>query len=386
MYPAPKQAPGATPTHYTHSNHVQPRQHAAADLSDSYCSQTQGYKVEQVIPEELQVQFQEMTELKAAREFIKDLESREQDLLIQNANLSDKLRSKQDEIDNPPAEIESLKMDLQQAHRDIAFYKDLAQNAERYLRKLDSTVQAQVASDKAAATIERLQAHVEYQQTIIARLQSENFKQAQLFDQLHGGDMQVMAENNRKAAAALQESSWVEYESEQVTEVYDGLIDTIETSHADTTALLNTRTALLHHQETLYSGVVSEVTPLTRFFTRAFAVLQIYQVLFQTLSDPESSGFTSLPPQIDTLLSNAAEDLEQYVIVHAALSGIPEERVRNQLHELSGSANGMLSSFRYINRDVHPFLQRVKSNPIVRAALKAKSVSGSAASRRWSLR
>jgi myosin heavy subunit len=353
-------------------------------------AKTQGYKVEQVIPEELQVQSQEMTELKAAREFIKDLESRKQDLLIQNANLSNKLRSKQDEIDNPPAEIESLKMDLQQAHRDTAFYKDLAQNAERraerYLRKLDSTVQAHVASDKAAATIERLQAHVEYQQTIIARLQSENFKQAQLFDQLRAGDMQVMAENNRKAAAALQEASWVEFESEQVTEVYDGLIDTIETSHADTTALLNTRTALLHHQETLYSGIVSEVTPLTRFFTRALAVLQIYQVLFQTLSDPESSGITSLPPQIDTLLSNAAEDLKQYVVVHAALSGFPEERVRNQLHELSGSANGMLSSFRYINRDVHTFLQRVKSDPIVRAALKAKSMSSNAASRRWSLR
>jgi chromosome segregation ATPase len=163
-------------------------------------AKTQGYKVDQVIPEELQVQFQEMTELKAAREFIKDLEAREQDLLIQNANLSDELRSKQDELDNPPAEIESLKMDLHQAHRNTAFYKDLAQNAERraqrYQHNFDTAVQVQDVSDKAAAKIERLQAHVEYQQTIIDRLQDENSKQAHLFDQLRGRDKQVMAEND----------------------------------------------------------------------------------------------------------------------------------------------------------------------------------------------
>jgi chromosome segregation ATPase len=354
-------------------------------------AKAQGYNVEQVIPEDLQAQFQEMTELKAAREFIKDLESREQDLQIQNAKLSEALQSKQAEIDNQPAEFESLKTDLSQAHRNIEFYKNLAHNAERralrYQRNFDSAVQVQIASDVAAAKIERLEAQIAYQQIIITRLQDENFQQAQLFDQLRDQDQQAMAENDQKAHAALQEASWVETESEQASEVYDDLIDTIESDHADTTALLNTRTALLHQQMSLYSGIASEVTPLQRFFTRAFEVLQIYQILFQTLSDPEASGIASLPPQLDTLLSSAAGDLEGYVVVHAALPGIAEERVRNQLHELSGSATEMLSSFRCIKRDVHTFLQRVKSDPIIRAALKAKkSVSGSAGTRRWSLR
>jgi hypothetical protein len=342
-------------------------------------AKAQGYKIEQVVPEELQVHLQEMIELKAAREFINELEGREQGLQAVNASLQQQLQAKQSEIDDQPAESKALQVDLQQAHRSIDYYKKLAEDsqrrAERYQRKLANAVRVQIGADEAAAKIERLQQQVEQQQATISSLQNENLNAAVLFDELRAHDAQIMSTNEAKLAEALSHASTVESESELFSETFTSLIDTLESEHSSAAASLNTKTALLCQQETLCNVLVSEVTPLSRFFTRAYSVLQIYQVLFQTLSDPESSGIASLPPQLDALIADASDDLEQYDGVHAALSGtggVPEERVRAQLLGLSHSASDMLTSFQFIKHDVHAFLQRVKTEPSAWSALKEK--------------
>jgi hypothetical protein len=355
-------------------------------------AKAQGYKIEQVIPEDLQVQFQEMTELKAAREFINELEGREQDLQIASASLLQQLQAKQAEIDDEPAKFKALQIDLQQAHRSIDYYKELAEDAERrakrYQRNLANAVRVQTAADGAAAKIERLQQQVEQQQATISSLQTENFDAAVLFDELRAHDAQIMATNEAKLAEALSHTSTVESESELFSETFTSLIDTLESEHSSAAASLNTKTALIRQQETFYNIVVSEVTPLSRFFARACSVLQIYQVLFQTLSDPEASGITSLPPQLDALIADASDDLEQYEGVHAAVSevgGVPEERVRSQLVDLAHSTSDMLTRFQCIKRDVHAFLQRVHTKPSAWSVLKEKFGMSSGQSKRPSL-
>jgi chromosome segregation ATPase len=329
-------------------------------------AKAQGHKIEDVIPEELQLQFQKMTELKAAREFIKDLESREKDLQAANATLRDKIKAKEAEIENQPAEFKALKVDLQQAHRHIDYYKELAEDsqrrAERYQRSLSNAVRDQIASEEAAAKISRLQTQLQQHQATILTLQEENRRAAETFDQLRTQDAQAMAANAAKLAEALSHASTVESESEQFSETFTTLIENLESEH---------------------NVIVSEVTPLNNFFRRAFSMLQIYQVLFQTLSDPSAPGIPVLPSQLESLMSAAALDLELYESVHSALreaEGVAQEQVREQLQGISGSAAEMLSSFGFIKGNVQMFLARLRRGPGTWAALKATFIE----SRRWS--
>jgi myosin heavy subunit len=350
-------------------------------------AKAQGHKIEDVIPEELQLQFQKMTELKAAREFIKDLESREKDLQAANATLRDKIKAKEAEIENQPAEFKALKVDLQQAHRHIDYYKELAEDsqrrAERYQRSLSNAVRDQIASEEAAAKISRLQTQLQQHQATILTLQEENRRAAETFDQLRTQDAQAMAANAAKLAEALSHASTVESESEQFSETFTTLIENLESEHCSAAASLNSSSARIRHQETLYNVIVSEVTPLNNFFRRAFSMLQIYQVLFQTLSDPSAPGIPVLPSQLESLMSAAALDLELYESVHSALreaEGVAQEQVREQLQGISGSAAEMLSSFGFIKGNVQMFLARLRREPGTWAALKATFIE----SRRWS--
>jgi hypothetical protein len=341
-------------------------------------ARAQEYKIEEVITERMHDHFQKM-ELKAAREYIEEVEGREKDLQAENSNLLNKLKVKEDEMKDLLEDFKVKEVDLQQALRSINYYKGLAEDsqrrAQRYQRNLAVAVKDQVTSDEAIAKIERLQTQLKQHEATILKLQDENRKVAETFDQLRAQDAKAMEENEAKVAAILSHASAVETESEQFSETFTALIDTLESEHSAAAASLNDKTLLLHKTETLHNVIVSEVTPLNRFFDRTFSMLRIYQVLFQTLSDPYATGIAGLPQQLDALMVGAAVDLELYEGVHGVLcgfGGVAEEHVRLQLHGIWKSANSMLSSLQDIKADVASFLGRIQPEPNTWLAMKAR--------------
>jgi len=342
-------------------------------------AQAQGYTMEQVISEEMQDHFHEMAELKTARGFIREMEGREQVLQAENCELLAKLREKEQEIEDQPAAFKTLKVDLQQAHRTIEFHKEIADDATRRAKRaelnLNKAVRDLIASDELSAKIVRLQRELEQHQSTVRGLREDNQRAAEIFEALRAEDAKIIAAKDAELAATLSHSSQVETESEQFNETFTTLIESLETENCSSTALLNDKTLLLKKMETLYSVVVSEITPLNHFYARAFDMLQIFQALFKTLSNPDPSAIATLPQDLDALMTAARQDLTYYQEISNSMSGagsLAEQEVRMQLRGIYASAKGMLMVYSVIKADIERFIGRLPSEPSTWASMKAK--------------
>jgi chromosome segregation ATPase len=165
--------------------------------------QLQGYKIEDVIPEEMQDHFQEMTSLKEARQYITEVEARERDLQVENTKLLKKLEIKQAEIDNQPEEFKTRTVDLQQAKRSVDYYKGLADDSQvrvdRYQRKLADAAKQLNVTDEANRTIQRLQAELEDQRVIRVQLEQEY----RMNEKIAEGKDAIIAEKDVRLASIL---------------------------------------------------------------------------------------------------------------------------------------------------------------------------------------
>ena len=349
-------------------------------LSDIVANvKTKGYQIEDAIPDVLRDHFKELSELKAAREYIREIQDREQDLQTHNNTLRAKIKEKEAEIDDQPAEFKALRVDLQQAHRQIEYYRELAEDsqrrAQRYERELALAVTDQAASDEIIARADRLQKELEQLQCTNVQLQAENERAAETFTNLRAHDAAIIAANEAKFAKILSHTSEVENESEQFSETFTTLIHDLESEVLSASASLNDKAALVQKTETLYNAIVSEAAPLDRFFSRAFRILNIYQILFRSLSDPAHSSTPSLPLELDPLMEGASQDLYVYEQVHRTMCedpGLAGERARTYLNGISKSANEMMQSFNSIKADVAMFLTRLKKEPCSWVAMRAK--------------
>ncbi|RMZ68630.1 hypothetical protein GMOD_00008356 [Pyrenophora seminiperda CCB06] len=352
-------------------------------------AQAQGYTIEQIMSEEMQGHFQEMTELKTAREFIREMETREKGLEADNVELLAKLKEKEQEIEDQPADFKALKVDLQQAYRTIEFHKQLAEDSARRAKRTElnfnKVVKDQIASDELAAKVARLQRELDQHQSTIAGLQEENQRAAEVFEALRAENAKVIAAKDAELTALLSHTSQIETESEQFSESFTTLIESLETENHSSAALLNDRTRSLKQTEMLYNVIVSEVKPLNSFYTRAFDMLKIFQGLFKNLSDPDSSVAAMLTQDLDSLMVAARQDLTFYSTIHDSLSGaggnVAEQDVRTQLHSISDSANGMLMIFSVIKADTERFLGRFSSEPSTWTLMKARFGMSGASSR-----
>ncbi len=151
-------------------------QKQVADLVAS--AEAENLKIEDILPEDILGHFQELGELKVARELIKDHQYREKELQAANETLEKKLKEKRKEIEDVPEETKALRVDLQQAQRQIelhkALLKDAQERSERYQRQLKEIVDKRQADDLNIAKIERLQTEVDEQQAFITKLVEEN--------------------------------------------------------------------------------------------------------------------------------------------------------------------------------------------------------------------
>lgn len=151
--------------------------------------------------------------------------------------------------------------------------------------------------------------------------------------------------------------------------------DTLENENVAARSLFNDRGALLNKMEVLYSVVVSEVAPLKWAFRRVLQMLQLYQGLFQTLSDPHGTAIGSLPPDLNALMTGACDDLHAYQEIHRMFSGdggAVKDQIRKELGGMFESAGGMLTSLHYIKRDVEAFLARLRAEPGAWFTMKTK--------------
>ena len=159
---------------------------------------------EDILPEKMLDHLKQMAELKTAREHIEQLEEREKDLKATNETLTNNIKEKQHEIDNLPAEYQALKVDLQQAQRQISLYRTTSEDAqervERYRRQLDVIVGKQQADTFAAGKIEDLQIQIEEQQILINKLVEDNRKTKAMYEQLHDSDAKALERKDKQLA------------------------------------------------------------------------------------------------------------------------------------------------------------------------------------------
>lgn len=178
----------------------------------------------------------------------------------------------------------------------------------------------------------------------------------------------------------MSHTSQIENENELFNETFTTLIDKLEFEVSSAATSVNDKATLLRKMEILHNAIFSEVAPLNRLFSRALKVLQIYQMLFQSLSDPCNSDIASLPLELDPLIEGAMQDLYVYNEVHRTMcqdSGLAGEHIRVHLNGISKSANDMLQSLSSIKGDMANFLARLKKEPGTWAAMKAKfGISG----------
>ena len=160
--------------------------------------------LEDILPDNLEEHFQEMAELETYRKYIKELEDREKELQTAKEILTKNLDEKQIEIDNLPAEYQVMRVDLQQAQRQIFLYKetsdDLQKRVERYRHQLKDIVDKQQADASAAGKIEDLQTQIEDQQTVINKLMDDNRKSEAMFEQLRESDTKALKRKDKQLA------------------------------------------------------------------------------------------------------------------------------------------------------------------------------------------
>ncbi|KAL6157073.1 hypothetical protein ACJQWK_06865 [Exserohilum turcicum] len=349
-------------------------------------ARAQGHEMEQIVPKEVQIHFRATNELKEAQELIEQLEAREKDLQATNAALQTSLKASEEILAAKINDIENCEVDLNQARHQINYYQELSQDsrrrAERYQSSLALATKNQVTAselsaknDQLLAKNEHLQRELMNQESTIRQLQDENQRAAEIFASLRAEDVKAMAAIEARLAELESHASVVETESEAFSEVFSNLVEKLECENTTAASLLNDKGVLLRKMELLYNVVASEISPLNRFFGRAFQMLQIYQNLFQKLSDPCVSGVGSLPQDLDALMEGAGQDIHAYHEMHEIFSydgGMAEEHIRDELKSMSQSADAMLGSLRFIKRDVEGFLTRLHKEPGTWLAMKAR--------------
>lgn len=329
----------------------------------------QGYKVDEIIPEDMWDYIQGMRQLKAAQEYIRDIESREKDLQEMNNSLMLDLKAKNNKIAIQMEEYKALECDTQQANRQIEFYKKIADDAtiheERAQRNMSAAMKNQINSQESTMRIKKLEAELEDLKTTHRALLKINLDMADLNTRRHE-QMQVALDEKAKQITKLTSRvSEIEMQSDKISKAYDDLIDTLEKEHTSTATTSNGKAMLLRRYENLCSAILSEITPLTQFSRHAFDMLDIYQSLFRSLSNPDSKPIASLPDSLDDIMTAAAHNLHIYQEAQRSAGPlqVPNEEIRRQTHLLAAHAGLMYNSLDVIKDDVTTFLDRLRNAP-----------------------
>jgi hypothetical protein len=337
---------------------------------------SQGFKLEDVIPSEVQAHFQDMVALKEARAYIKEVEAREQQLKEDSINLASKLNAKQAELDDQPAEFIALQVDLRQAQIRTDFFKGLANDAEeraaRHQRKLAETIQTQTAADDASRKIQLLERDLAERERALLKLLAENRAMVDLHEAQRSQDLKLINGNGDRIIDLINHNSQLEVEkleaianSEATTATYDALVKDLEEEGLVVAELVDRQTLRQRDSDKLYAAISTELAPLTHFYNNAFSILNVYQCFFRDLSASGCTAISAMPPALDGLLDAACDNLESFQMLSAAIQieGLAQGKVRAQVDSMAKSAGQIYTSLDMLKQDVANFVNRSRNNP-----------------------
>lgn len=324
---------------------------------------------EDILPEEMLEHFHEMTELQAARELIRELEARENELRTANEALTKEVHKKQEEIDDLPEGVKALELELKQAQRQIKLHKEVAEDAreraERYQRQLKEIASKRQADISAADKIEHLQTEVKDQQDFIAKLVEDHRAAETISAQLRESDLEALAKKDKQLAkkdkeltekdellAKIREEaeeiksikaelddacSGVSFETETLVEdlADDTLVvqqeniellqrnleleqrtKDLEGQLTATKLQLNQVCSSLAHEQFMSSedrkarlsaALLSELKPLNRFYKSVFLITDAYAKIFHATSEDDIPSLDYVRGLLD-ITQNALDD------------------------------------------------------------------------------
>ncbi|KAF2124655.1 hypothetical protein P153DRAFT_349752 [Dothidotthia symphoricarpi CBS 119687] len=336
-----------------------------------------GLKFEDVIPDEMADYFQGMTQLKAAQDYIKDLEFQQTQLSAENSKLTAKLKAAEEEIENQPEEFKEMKVELQQANRQAdcwqKCYEDALTRVETYQRQLQERLQPRFAvDDDSVKKIERLKHELDQQKAINAKLVQENQVASALFEALQPQYAREVEEKDvelRRVVKELDESqatiAAIESENEQVSDTCNVIIEFLESENENAAKAIQHHSTNARDANRLCSVIRSEITPLNTFFSYALAILDTYRSVFQALAAPYAHTFPATST-LDKDLDAAADHLEFYRVMHQAtqIEGEVDDSVRTQVNEVAGKAGEMYLSLDRMKVDVEKIMEMRRRHPV----------------------
>ncbi|KAF2845248.1 hypothetical protein T440DRAFT_522839 [Plenodomus tracheiphilus IPT5] len=338
---------------------------------------TQGLKVQDVMAEEMQDHLPGLAELAQARTYISELEGREQILQTQNDDLLTKLKFKEAEIANQPADFKSLEIELQQAQRHTQMYKGLADDtirrADRLQHRLDAFVSKEAIANSVSTKVETLQARLDeqlldYQKLLhnhnaaaeVAENQREQYQHA--FNAQRERLQSIINEKTEQLSVATAEITRIEAESQGLQDAYTSLIDTLEVDHANVSAAVNEKALQLRKTDITYKSIQAEIEPLKEFSVHATETLQVYRTFAHALLNPATStGPVNLSHDFNTLMDHMADDLKLYEEATKELvSGrAPHALIREYLDTIYTNNARLWEAFDSIQNDVINYIRHL---------------------------
>ncbi|KAF2864977.1 hypothetical protein BDV95DRAFT_600158 [Massariosphaeria phaeospora] len=352
------------------------------------------HKVQDVIPQEMLDHFQELNELKNAREYIKQAEEREAKLQEQNSELEKELKVAKQAVEDLPGDHMQLKTEYGLMENQADFYKNLATAAEeratKYQQQWQDAQKKQVAADNKQKTIQSLEKELEQEKSIILKLLEENRTIAATYDSMREQDFEKLAAKEEKlmelehSIADMQEQYQnLEVESDviekQLTDVVVSLDTETKTSADAVNSLSNRIQARERHIQACQrrnAATVSEIVPLRNYYDHCYAIIQIYQRIFQSLLLPKENKPVWLPDTLQAALDSAYRELEAFHFVHAAMDseglGDEELAVKEHIEGVFGTAKKMQGALTGIAEDVKMFLGQLSQKPDLLNVMRMK--------------
>jgi chromosome segregation ATPase len=354
---------------------------------------SQGLNPKDVLPQEVEDHFvHSASELKAAKEYITEVEEREQLLHDCNDALQKELKKAKQAVKDLPADHEARLVDLKQAEHHIKFYKGLMDAAEdratQYQQKWQEALAQQTAADETENKIHRLERELLDNRITITKLVEENRGMSNIFETLRAKDLRTLENKEMKLMEmekAIRETEEryqkLEEESERFEQTYTGIVEQMDNETINCADAINKTAVKLDHaqskirrNEKLRMATVSEIQPLRRFYDRCFDILLIHQRLFVQLFSIERNEVTYIPDTLVSNLKSATSELEYFHVMRATMEseGVECDVVREQLTALAFSASRVHDSIQSIAADVMRFVTQLDRRPDLLTVMRFK--------------
>jgi chromosome segregation ATPase len=337
-----------------------------------------GYKPEDLLPPDMLEHFQNIADLKRAKEYIKEVEEREKVLQCENEGLRTALIAEKKKVEDIPEDYKALQVDYKQLEKRAEYYKDLMkreeERAQTYFTQWKQLSLDRVITSNTDKTVEALEQENEQLKVAIIKLIEENRAAGDLFAQLREHDKATLEEKELQLAAMNNflfqtESQYqqLEQESDGFEQAYHDLVTRMEDENAGAATALNITTAKMRHMECIQIAAASEARILAEFYNASFRALSVFEEIFHELlcTDKHEPEIRWLPSDLQHLLHSAGKEVEAFEEVHQMfdLEHLEVDEVRMELIAMANTGKMMHESLQTITFNAKKFLVTLRQKP-----------------------